>query len=242
MDNTTYTTLNRQSGLLAEMQAVANNIANASTTGYRKERVIFAEHIHAFEAEEPSLSMADATGRATNLAQGPLAQTNGTYDFAIEGEGFFMIQTPEGQRLTRAGMFTPNEENVLVTADGDPLLDLGGAPIAVPAGAQKIDLANDGTLSADGVPFAQVGAFMPVDTNDLVRAGGTSFVVIEGGGVEPLENPVIMQGFLENSNVNPVTEITRMIQVQRAYEMGQNFLNAEDERMRAAIQTLAVKA
>lgn len=241
MDNTLYTSLNRQSGLLAEMQAVANNIANISTTGYRKERVIFAEHVHAFGQNEPSLSMADATGRATNLAQGPLAQTNGTYDFAIEGEGFFMIQTPQGNMLTRAGMFTPNEENVLVTADGNPLLDLGGAPIPVPQGAQKIDLASDGTLSADGVPFAQVGVFMPDDTNDLTRAGGTSFVVVDGA-VEPMEAPVVMQGFLENSNVNPITEIARMIQVQRAYEMGQNFLNAEDERQRAAIQTLAVKS
>lgn len=241
MDNTLYTTLNRQSGLLAEMQAVANNIANISTTGYRKERVIFAEHVHAFGQNEPSLSMADATGRSTNLAQGPLSQTGGTYDFAIEGDGFFMIQAPEGQVLTRAGMFTPNDENILITNDGYPLLDLGGAPIAVPQGAEKIDLAVDGTLSADGVPFAQVGIFMPEDTNDLTRAGGTSFLVVDGI-VDPVERPVVMQGFLENSNVNPITEIARMIQVQRAYEMGQNFLNAEDERQRTAIQTLAVKS
>jgi len=239
MDNTTYTTLNRQSGLLAEMQSVANNIANLSTTGFRKERVIFAEHVHTLEGQEPSLSMADASGRWTNLLQGPLSQTKGTYDFAIEGEGFFMIQTAEGQRLTRAGMFTPNEENVLVTVDGNPVLDLGEAPIAVPAGAQKIDLANDGTLSADGVPFAQVGVFLPADTNELTRAGGTSFAV--DGETAPMEEPVLLQGFLENSNVNPITEVARMIQVQRAYEMGQTYLTAEDERIRAAIETLAVK-
>ena len=239
MDNTTYTTLNRQSGLLAEMQSVANNIANLSTTGFRKERVIFAEHVHTLEGQEPSLSMADASGRWTNLLQGPLSQTKGTYDFAIEGEGFFMIQTPEGQRLTRAGMFTPNEENVLVTVDGNPVLDLGEAPIAIPAGSQKIDLANDGTLSADGVPFAQVGVFLPANTNEMTRAGGTSFAV--DGEIAPLEQPVLLQGFLENSNVNPITEIARMIQVQRAYEMGQTYLTAEDERIRAAIETLAVK-
>ena len=159
-------------------------------------------------------------GRWTNLLQGPLSQTKGTYDFAIEGEGFFMIQTAEGQRLTRAGMFTPNEENVLVTVDGNPVLDHGEAPIAVPAGAQKIDLANDGTLSADGVPFAQVGVFLPADTNELTRAGGTSFAV--DGETAPME-------------------VARMIQVQRAYEMGQTYLTAEDERIRAAIETLAVK-
>jgi len=216
MDNTTYTTLNRQVGLLKEMQSVANNIANISTTGYRKERVVFAEFVAGLDGEEPSLSMADASGRGTNLMQGPLTQTNGTFDFAIEGDGFFMIDTPQGQVLTRAGVFTPNEEGVLVNNDGYPLLDLGGAPIPVPRDAGKVDLANDGTLSADGVEVAMVGVFMPTDTNELTRAGSTGFAV--AGETQPVENPVVLQGFLENSNVSPINEIARMIQVQRAYD------------------------
>lgn len=238
MDNIGYTTLNRQSGLMHEMRAVANNIANLSTTGFRKEGVVFAEHIAALDGEEPSLSMAAASGRITNLQQGPLTQTNGTFDLAIEGDGFFLIDTPEGQQLTRAGSFTPSPEGELMTPDGHRLLDLGGGPVFVPTDA-RIDIASDGTLSADGAPLAQIGLFVPADPNDLTRSGGTRFAA--EGGVEPLENGTILQGFIENSNVNAVEEIARMIEVQRAYELGQTFLDREDERIRGVVQTLGAR-
>lgn len=236
MENALYTTLNRQSGLMAEMRAVANNIANLSTTGFRKEGVIFAEHVADLGREEPSLSMAAAEGRLVSLAQGTLVKTGGTFDLAIEGEGFFQIDTPEGPRLTRAGAFTSSAEGELVTADGHRLLDLGGAPVFVPVDAGTVAVAPDGTVSADGAPVAQIGLFQPVDPTGLLHSGGTRFEV--RGGIEPIESGVVFQGFLENSNVNPVTEIARMIEVQHAYEMGQGFLDSEDQRIRAVIQTL----
>ncbi|SPH23444.1 Flagellar basal-body rod protein FlgG [Defluviimonas aquaemixtae] len=236
MDNAVYTTLNRQSGLQAEMRAVANNIANVSTTGFRKEGVIFAEHVAELEGEEPSLSMGTAEGRVVNLAQGVLVQTGGAFDLAIEGEGFFQIETREGPHLTRAGAFTPSLEGELVTAEGHRLLDLGGAPVFVPTDAGPVAIASDGTVSAGGNPIAQIGLFVPSDPADLIHKGGTRFAA--EGGIEPFEGGTIFQGFLENSNVNAVTEIARMIEVQRAYEMGQGFLDAEDQRIRSVIQAL----
>lgn len=236
MENAFYTTLTRQSGLLREMEAVANNIANLSTTGFRREGVIFAEHLAALDGGEPSLSMASAEGRAIDLAQGVLEETGGSFDFAIEGEGFFLVATPEGNRLTRAGAFTRSAEGELMTADGHRLLDAGGAPVTVPAGAGAVTLGPDGTLSAGGEPLAQIGLFLPESPSDLIHAGGTLF----RARTEPqaMEGATIMQGFLEKSNVDPVAEITRMIAVQRAYELGQGFLDAEDDRVRSAVQTL----
>lgn len=233
MDAALYTTLNRQSGLMREMGVIANNIANGSTAGFRREGVVFSEYVAAMD-RDPSLSMAHASGRHVDLSQATLSQTGGTFDFAIQGEGFFLVETPQGERLTRAGSFTPSAEGELVTPDGFRLLDAGGAPIFVPPDA-KVALARDGTLSADGEPVAQVGLWRPSDPLALRHQSGTLF---DGGELEPVEDGQVLQGMLEDSNVQPVSEIARMIEVQRAYELGQKFLDAEDERVRGVIQTL----
>lgn len=233
MDAAGYIALGRQSGLMREMQIVANNIANVSTTGFRGEGLVFAEYVDRLD-EEPSISMAHATGRAVDLSQAGVVPTGGAFDFAIQGEGFFQVETPQGNRLTRAGAFTPNEAGELVTAEGFRLLDAGGAPVFVPPGAQ-VALGEDGTLSANGTPVTQIGLWRPVDPLAVRHQSGTLF---DGGEVEPAEGGRLMQGYLEDSNVNPVTEIARMIEVQRSYEMGQKFLDAEDSRARTVIQTL----
>lgn len=236
MDNASYTTLTRQSGLMRQMSIVANNIANTSTTGFRREGMIFAEHIARLDDAEPSLSMATGTARAVDLRQGGLAQTGGAFDFAIDGEGFFLVQTPQGDRLTRAGSFTPNQDGELVTPDGHRVLDEGGAPIFIPTEAKQINLAADGTLSADGQPITKVGLFRPADPTDLNHEAGTLFRADRG--VEPAPGAKLRQGYVEESNVDPVREISRMIAVQRAYELGQSLLDREDQRIRGVIETL----
>lgn len=235
MDASGYVTLTRQSGLMREMQVVANNIANLSSTGFRREGVVFSEHVTRLD-NAPSLSMAQAAGRVVDLSQAGMTQTGAAFDFAIQGDGFFLLDTPEGESLTRAGSFTPSAEGELVTPDGHRLLDQGGAPVFVPPDAGVVALAQDGTLSANGQPLARIGLWRPVEPTDLRHQGGTRFAA--PGGVEPVEDAVILQGALEESNVDPVSEIARMIQVQRAYELGQGFLDREDERQRGVIQTL----
>jgi len=236
MDNAGYTSLGRQSGLLREMQMVANNIANISTNGFRKEGLVFAEYVHAMDGGDPSLSMAHANVRATNQAQGPMTQTANPFDLAIEGPGFFLVETPDGNQLTRAGSFTPNADGELVTTDGYRVLDVGSAPVFVPPDAKSVAIASDGTVSSDGRPLAQIGIFAPADPAKIVRAGSAMFQT--GDDLNTVSNPQIIQGFLENSNVNPVLEIARMIEVQHAYELGQKLLDQEDERIRSVMQTL----
>lgn len=234
MDAAGYATLNRQSGLMREMGVVANNIANSSTIGFRREGVVFSEFVAALD-QDPSLSMAHASGRHVDLSQSTLSQTGGQFDFAIQGEGFFLIETPDGNRLTRAGSFTPSAEGELVTPDGNRLLDAGGAPVFVPPDARGISLASDGTLSAQGQPIAQIGLWQPSDPLTLRHQSGTLF---SANDVEPAEGATVLHGMLEDSNVEPVSEIARMIEVQRAYELGQKFLDGEDERVRGVISTL----
>lgn len=236
MDNAGYVAITRQSGLLSEMQIIAHNLANLSTTGFRREGVIFAEHVRRLDGAEPPLAMAHATVRMTDFRQGELTATGGSLDFAIEGEGFFLLDTPQGERLSRAGRFLRSAEGELVTVEGYRLLDAAGAPVVLPPDAADLRLAPDGTLSADGQPVAGLGLFRPAGGAPRREAGGL-FAAPEG--VELVENGRILQGFLEESNVQALAEVARMIEVSRAYELGQAFLSREDERIRHVIRTLA---
>lgn len=235
MENASYTTLTRQAGLLREMTMIANNIANSNTTGYRQEGLIFSEFIQS-SPDGDSVSM--ATGRIPNttFSPGTMTMTEGPFDVAIDGDGFFMIQTADGQRLTRAGHFMPNAQGDLVTPDGHPVLDAGGAPMFVPPGARDVKIATDGTMSADGQIVGQIGIVVPAPDARMVRDSGVSFRV--EGDVAPSQTPRMQQGMLEGSNVNPMTQVARMIEVQRAYEAGQSFAEAENERLRNAVRTM----
>lgn len=235
MGNGIYPTLNRQSGLLSEMQVVAQNIANMSTTGYRSEGVVFAEHVASTGARTPSLSLADAAVRSTDARQGAMRLTGGTFDLAIEGPGYFTVETEEGMRLTRAGAFLASPDGLLSAPDGARLLDEGGAPIFVPPDAVSVSVGADGTLSADGIPLSRIAVVEPEDPLALTRAEGVRFDA--GGATRPVEEARVLQGHLEGSNVDTVRQIARMIEVQRAYELGQSFLEREDERVRQTVRT-----
>ncbi len=236
MDNAGYTILTRQSGLAREMQVVANNIANAATTGFRSEGMVFSEFVQPVD-RGASLSMGTGNVHSTSFVQGALTETGGTFDFGIEGDGFFLIETPAGERLTRAGSFTPNAEGELVTTDGYRVLDAGGAPVFVPPNAGPLAVSSDGTLSVDGAPLAQLGIVHPTAPLDLIREDGVRFRA--DAGYEPAINARVVQGFTEGSNVDGVSQLARMIEVQRAYEMGQSFLQTEDERIRSALKSLS---
>jgi flagellar basal-body rod protein FlgF len=236
MDNASYATLTRQSGLRQEMQVIAHNIANAATSGYQKEGLIFSEYVQKMEDSNTSLSMATANARMIDRSQGQLTRTGGTFDVAIEGDGYFMVQTPEGNRLTRAGSFHPNAEGLLAASDGAFLLDSGEVPIFVPPGVQDVHIGRDGSIGGDGQPLGQIGVFEALDPAAMTRVGGVRFEA--AGGTAALENVGMVQGFLESSNVDPVLEVARMIEVQRAYERGRDLMTTEDERIRGVIQTL----
>jgi flagellar basal-body rod protein FlgF len=236
MDLAGYVALTRQSGLARELQSVANNVANLSTTGYRREGVIFAEEVRALPIEGGSVAMTAARARYTDTLQGSLQETGGALDLAVEGDGYFTVMTPAGERLTRAGAFTRDAEGVVVSMDGHRLLDEGGGEITIPFEARAIAVAADGTVSVDGAPAAKIGLVDVADQTQLFREAGVLFRA--GAGTIPVEDGRVLQGFLEQSNVNPVAEMARMVEVQRAYEYGQKLIDQEDERIRLVVRTL----
>ncbi|MEC7288851.1 MAG: flagellar hook-basal body complex protein [Pseudomonadota bacterium] len=231
MSNSIYATISRQDGLLKELQVVANNIANANTTGYKTDRAVFAEYLVSTGAETPSLSMGALAGHNFDLTQGTVKFTGGQFDVAIQGDGFFALQTPAGERLTRSGAFQLSADGQLIAPDGANVLDAGNTPIQIPPEASTISIAGDGTISADGELLGQIGVFRA--NGELQRDTDTRFQAT--GGTEAIQNANVLQGALEQSNVSPVLEMARMIEVQRAYEAGQNVLEEEHQRINQTI-------
>ena len=220
---------------MREMNLVANNIANSATTGYRQQGLIFSEYLTNGVGKAP-VSMANGNVERTSFLQGAFKQTGNPLDLAIEGDGFFLIDTPRGERLTRSGNLILSTEGSLITHQGFAILDEARSPVFVPPDAKEINVAADGTLSADGEILGQIGLMKPIEPQDMTREDGVKFAFL--GAVTPAENNRVLQGFVEKSNTDPLQQIARMIEVQRAYEMGQSFLTAEDERIKKAIDVL----
>ena len=234
MTNIAFAALSRQTAISRELDSIANNVANASTSGYRRDAFIFSEYVQELESR-PSMSQTRIGGRLLDLKNGEMTNTGAPLDVAIAGEGFFRIETAAGTLLTRAGAFSLNAEGVLVALDGSPVGGEGGAEIVAPADAGAIAIAEDGTVSADGAPLGRI-EIVSADPTTLARAGETRFR--PEAGFEAVPAPRMRQGFIEASNVNPVLEIARLIEVQRSFEIGQQVLSDENDRARRAIESL----
>ncbi|MFN4183324.1 MAG: flagellar hook-basal body complex protein [Hyphomonas sp.] len=228
MSSPIYTTLTRQQGLMQEMQAVANNLANSSTTGYKSDRAVFTEFlVSTGNSADQSLSMGGLGGHIFQMEQGGLNFTGGRFDLAIQGEGFFRVETPQGERLTRAGHFQLSAAGQLIDMQGNAVLSAGGNPINIPDDALDVSFGADGTITGNGQIIDQIG-IMRAD-GQLQRDSNTYFAA--EGGLEQAQDAKLVQGALEQSNVSPVLEVARMIEVQRAYEAGQALLEREDQRI-----------
>jgi len=220
---------------MRELNTIANNIANISTSGYRRESVIFAEHVKAMGGADPSLSIATMNHRYVDFSAGQISGSDNPLDMAIEGDGFFLVESVDGPRLTRAGSFSLNGVGELVNTEGRRVLDEGGGALVLPPQSTSISVAADGTITADNQPVGRIGV-VTADAAYLVREGDNMFRAEQG--YEPVAIPRVRQNALEGSNVSAVTEIAHLIEVQRAYEMGQSFMQSDDERIKRTVREL----
>lgn len=177
----------------------------------------------------------DTTPEEVDFTQGALLNTGETFDVAIEGEGFFYVQTPDGNRYTRDGRFNRDSAGNLVTVDGYKVLDEGGAPIVLAQGETYID--GNGSIVVDGVRVAKLGFFNFADPKlDLVRDGPNLFEAVGTPTAEKLGR--IRQGAIEASNVSIAEVTTQMLLVGRAYEAAQQLVTVQDSLLGRAITTL----
>lgn len=198
---------------------MANNLANVSTDGYRGERV-FARLLDG--ARGP------VAESGTDLRGGALTRTDNPLDVALEGDGFLVVETPAGDRLTRGGSLAVDASGLLVDGSGNPVLGEGGR-IAVPDGELAVD--RTGRLTVDGEPLARLRLERLPPGVDPVREGDTHFTAPGGVETETDEETSIRQGHVESSNVDPVGAMVEMVEVQRAYAALERSARSLDEMM-----------
>ena len=236
MENPGYIALSRQLTLRRELSVVANNLANMNTPAYKAERMIFREFIEKPEPKEP-ISFVQDIGMSRNLTEGPITPTGNDLDLAISGPGYFSVETPDGVRYTRYGRLQLDGQGQLINSQGSPVLSDGGAPITVPIGSGSLTIAADGTISGNGGTIAKIGLSefekpgeLKRDANGLYEAGAQAAAAATESEVN--------QGMLEQSNVQPILEMTRMIDIHRSYQSAARLVSQNHEQAMRAINKL----
>lgn len=226
------------------MDVIANNIANASTPGFKRETAKFEEYVTYVRPSETqtgpqALSFVKDAGIVRDLGQGELNSTGATLDFAINGKGFFAVQTPAGMRYTRDGHFSLNQDGQLVTSDGYAVQGDGGA-ITITPDDGTVSVGADGTISsilngaANQIAKLQVVTFP--NERAMTKIGSNLYSTTQAA--TPTTESTVAQRMLEGSNVKPVIEISHMVEVMRAYEMTATMTNSQEQLMRQAIDKL----
>jgi flagellar basal-body rod protein FlgF len=241
MDNALFVGLSRQMILRREMEIISNNIANMDTTGFKVESMM-----QKTDPAEPAVTLGGPRpvkfvapdGVARDFGQGALMKTGGELDMAIEGKGFFQIQTPNGPRFSRDGRFTTDPTGRLVTQAGQAVLDESGGEITIDAEKGQVSIGADGSMSQGNERVGKVGMFTFANPGALEKAGDNLFRNASNLQPQATTDARLRQGHLEGSNVKPVLEITRMVEVSRAYEQTAKIMDSEADLSRRAVERL----
>jgi flagellar basal-body rod protein FlgF len=251
MDNALLIGLSRQTTLRRELDIVANNIANVNTTGFKADGAVFSEYLQngassdRFQGADRRISFVQDRQTWHDVTQGAIQSTGSPLDVAIDGNAYFVVQTARGERYTRNGSFQINGEGQLVTSAGEPVLGDGG-PIVFANGDNGITINPDGTVRVQegtsgtdgGRGRVRLASF--ANPQLLRKDGGSTYVAPEGVQPEaPAAGVRILQGSIEKSNVRPVVEMARMIELSRAYTEVASILQSQSDMRRSAIERLA---
>ncbi|MEO8114597.1 MAG: flagellar basal-body rod protein FlgF [Phenylobacterium sp.] len=241
MDNALYIGLSRQMVLRRELDIVANNIANADTNGFKVESLMTKT-----DPKAPAMTLGGpkpvkfvtSDGVARDFGQGALRRTDSPLDVAIEGQGFFKVTTPTGERYTRDGRFRTDDLGRLVTQGGAPVMDEGGSEITLEPDKGPVSIATDGTVTQGAERMGKVGVVQFASLSALEKTGDNLYQNKSNQPATPATDARIRQGMLEGSNVQPILEITRMIEVSRAYEQMTKMMDSNADLARRTVERM----
>ncbi len=243
MENAITAALSKQIVLSRALDIAANNVANQTTTGFKAEQARFSEYVSTIAGsgdEDTTVSLVYDLDSYTDFSPGGMQATHAPLDFAIDGNGFFAVQTDEGLRYTRDGHFEISSFGELVDRNGAAVLDDSGAAILIDPEAGPVLLSPDGELQQNSAPIARLGVFAFDDVATLRRTGFNQFA--SDAAPAFAANAQLRQGFVEISNVSPVKAMTEMIDILRAYESAAQIIETSSELSRNAVRTLTEAA
>lgn len=232
-----YVALSAQMALEKRLDTIAQNVANMSSAGYRADEVKFEAVLAKTGADSTAFA---STGETFVSRQaGPLTRTDDQLDVAVQGEGWLAIQTTAGVAYTRDGRMRVGEGGELTSLNGDPVLDVGRAPLVIDPGAGPPTIARDGMLTQNGLQVGAIGLFAIDPGAKLSRVSGSA-VIPDRAATEILDfgSNGVIQGFVEGSNVNPVMEMSKLIMVTRAFDAANSMIQTADSAMGASIKAL----
>jgi flagellar basal-body rod protein FlgF len=225
-----------------QFTAVADNVANVNTHGYRRMDMNFKEVLGRQTGSNPLSAASYVDDRSLTLDQsvGAMEQTGNPLDVALGTEGYFAISVNGTTHYTRRGQFVVGPTGTLVTPEGYAVQDNGGGTVQIPEGTKEILIGNDGTISTEAGQLARLGVFTfsPADQKLLQRTGEAAYLPTQGAAATPAQAPSVRQGFLEASNVNAVQEMVTMEQVSRAYQSALKALSSLEDTEQRAIRQL----
>ncbi|MDB5580211.1 MAG: flagellar basal-body rod protein FlgF [Bradyrhizobium sp.] len=250
MGNHLLVGLSRQVVLERQMDVVANNVANVNTNGFKADRSLFEEfltsgaHEDNFAARDRRISFVQDRGTFKDFSQGASELTKNPLDVAIDGPGFLVVQTPAGERYTRDGGLKINNQGQLVNSSGYPVLG-GSGPIVLQPTDKELTIAADGNVTVlegtnrvDSVR-GKLRVVRFADAQKLVKDGSNLYAAGAGVGPQLDTASKVQQGFIEKSNVSSVAEMSRMIEVTRAYTSISAMLQQQGDLRKTAIERLA---
>lgn len=232
----------QQTAMQQAMDVVANNIANANTTGFKSETISFDSYMQPGSSTKANFAVPRSTRR--DVAEGPIQTTGNPLDLAIHGDAYFQVQGADGNKLyTRAGTFLINSQGQISTYGGQPVLSDGGQPITVPDTSTDINISGDGYITVktdNGTSLTELGkiGLVKFDNDQLLKSQGGSLYSTDQTAAKATDASVV-QGSIEQSNVNSIQEMTHMMQIMRSYEQASNMMGQENSRLDDAINKLS---